>query len=319
MAAQEETVTRKDTLKQVFRRMAWILLGGPASINLLGRFPDDFQLSEFLKTIILNFEKVSHAFWDMLLNFLPFHVPLDRDLITFAALLALPLAFRKYILRKHEAPFSYDSPSTQIFVNSLSGLSLTMMVVTIAISGQDAQTGVLFWVGIFFYIVASICNYIDAKSQYYRYRLISLFAGIIAISAIYTSQTDFDSETLLQKVLFWTGMVWVILAGNYTALLIPRKGLHWYYRVNDIVTFVGVPLMYVSCISTSYLSEYGYIWGFANGMLCAFLVGFTWRNLSLLPESPTYILLLSSGIILGDWIGRGIVPVLKVWLKQVLT
>lgn len=325
MTRESDSEAKKQNLKSFFQRMLWVLLGGPASISLLSHIDEDSQFSQILRIIILNFEKVSRAFWDLLLAFLPFRVPLDRDLMSFAALLAIPLAFRKFILRKTQPPYSYDSLSAMIVVYNLSGFSVNLMVVTIAVSGQSIQTGPLFWTGLGCYMSTLLFSYLDSKAMSIRHHISPLsqvlkcssyILGSLASLALFASQQNFDTATSLQLTLFWIGIFVYFTGGIYATFLLSRRGLASLEKAYIILPILFIPPLYISGMPPGLLSSFGYGWGLLNGLICAALVAFTFHNIKLLPEAPIYILLLSIGIIFIDWFSRTVAPPILDWLQQ---
>jgi hypothetical protein len=246
--------------------------------------------------------------------------------MSFAALLAIPLAVRKFILRKTTPPHTYDSVVATLVIFNLSGFSVNLMVVTIAVSGQSIQTGSLFWTGICLYVSTIFFSFLGVRTLTLRHHISTLGSSLMTVSfalgslaslALFASQQNFDTATSLQLFLFWLGNFLYFTGSVYATFWASRRGLALLEKTYIVLTIICIPLIYISGMPPDLLSSFGYGWGLVNGLICAVLVAFTFHNIKLLPEAPIYILLLTIGIISIDWFSRVVAPPILDWLQKI--
>lgn len=325
MGEPSTTEARANTLRSVLKRMGSLLLCGPGGITLVGFLSNQYEITTLLKTVVLKFEKLSHAFWGLLLDFLPFHLPLDRDLMTFAVLLALPLAFRRFILRKTSPPHEYDSVATFSLIMSISSLCVTLLFVTLTLSGGNIQAGVYFYLGLGCYVASLVSGYLHVKAITARHHdssltfwlgLVTAVLGNAGALVLFSSQMDLQAASARQLALFWPSTLIYLTAGLFMPRFLAPRGLRVLQRGFTVLTLVTFPLIYVGGISAADLAGMNYAWAFANGILCACLVAFIFRHLQVLPEAPINILLVAVSIVFADWFSRTVAPIVGEWIKH---
>lgn len=127
------------TGRSFFKRLFWFFLGGPAAIGAVARFDESFGFGSFLKKVILHYREVTRAFWDFVLGWVPFPVPVDRDLITLVLLFSIPVGIRKYVLRQRTTAGEYASAQTFRTIQYLSMGCFLVIVFSLLFIGNDFQ------------------------------------------------------------------------------------------------------------------------------------------------------------------------------------
>lgn len=135
----DESASKPITTPAFLRKLAWLAVSGPAAVGIIGRFDESFQLSRVLKSVVLQYQTVTRAFWDLIVRPLPFDVPLNRDVLTLATLIALPIAFRKYVLHRGDRHDAYAS--AKVFNTVVTSALAAVIVILLALLfvGRDYQ------------------------------------------------------------------------------------------------------------------------------------------------------------------------------------